>query len=1248
MTARSSNNGAPVLQQHQSSSSSSSTSNPSSASTVNFRVPKTKGLNRPTTWFSSSTFGKSSTSSDSSSSSSSSSAGGGSSSSSSSATATAIGFRSNTGTCPSPMANPFAVSATQIASTSSSSSFKSPFPSSKGKHKLSPSPSPSHSQHQQDDDFVMISPIRPSYGLGVNLHPSALDNSGYIHQHQGYSPSASPSRLAYLQNRSNPSTMLRKDSTMTTNSSSSPLEESPTPACGMASATARLKLVDDDSPIRKVPGQSRSLARASKHKEDPRSVFLSAEKERKASGEQSSPLKFTTNHLMSNHNDNNDDEEDESPFLPPTPLMNNGLPIPPPQPLFPPIRTSQSQDGSSSGTLFSSNNNNTKAESSRIPRLSTSHPLRARAGTDAERPILGSMTKKAISLDQIPTSSSDKDELFGSNSHIHVRKTRPASTFGSSGMSGLPSSSSSNGRAHKRINSGEGLPHAANSASLSRSFGAKSLALSLTPNLGPLPDFSYSNSSLSSLSTANLTPPASAFSPAEPPIFEDVKPLQEAFEQPHNTVSRRFKPRDSGVSMGDADEDRPKPKLLIPPPSVMKPTASGRPRRPAMLKRTSSMGDERQSSSMDIETPGIGPMMNSGWPGKQNAFDFLGESGVGLSLGQSGNGEAKPSMPDTPVKKNAFAHSSTAPRGIGHSSSQPTLGSTPFESESENSSSSDNNAGVPPLVESTKINIQPKPTRSTFMPPPPSTKKMPPPSTMKKRPGSGVPQLTLTTSSSPDYQGSAMETDDAASSPTVRIGGSSAQAQGLKPLTLGAGTGTGKVNRIGLLRRLSNGLTSESEEEGTPTKDGGEKAALAVARSKLITPTPSPKTNSSSTLPNVSLPHPQPKLKQPPPSAMKSMSTTSSGIMPRLSLPALPPSKPHQQRILHHRQSHPATSSVQQSEEEDLFEKKFITLEVLGKGAFSTVVKVQDRHGDGLWAVKKARGVFDGIKDRLRHLEEVDILRHLSKNPCSHVIKFEDAWEQNRQLFIQTELCLGSLAFFLEEYGRVVERLDEGRVWKIIRELSDGIDHIHSNGVIHFDIKPANILISSTGSLKIGDFGLATRYPRLQPSEILQGSGLGLGSSSHSSLLSIGNKIEKLEREGDRVYMPPEMLRGIFVMAADIFSFGLVVLEVSTNICVPDGGLPWQSLRSDDFSVVDLSYLSPALCDLITNCMKSDPDQRPTIKNIIEHPVIKRAKLKSEKPALAPEDKNWLVDVLAGGFVLPSPQSGEDIEMIES
>ncbi|WVR09648.1 hypothetical protein IAU60_006721 [Kwoniella sp. DSM 27419] len=1182
MTARSGSQG-PVLQHQQQAPAAVPASGPTNG---NFKVPRGKGLNRPTTWFTSGNFGKSSSSSASSSSSTSTTIGpSGSSSGSGSTVAANVPSTSiliNSGA--SPLPNPFNVSG-----------FKSPFPSSKGKHKLSPSPSPSPRNHP-DEDFVMISPVRPACGLGV--HAGHSRNTGAM------SPSSSPSRLAYLQTNSNP--MLGEDF-----SSSSPLEESPTPACGMASAAARLKLVDDESPIRRVPGQSRSLARAHKGREAPRSSYLSADRELRA-GDQSSPLKFASTRYA------DEDEDDDSPQLPPTPLMNNGLPVPPPQPLFPPIRPSRSTDSASSASPFSLQSKG-EPSSSRIPRLSTSHPLRARAGTDAERPTLGLSTKKAISLDQI--SAGGDNELFGSSSHIHVRKTRPASTFGPSGISGLPSSASTNGRAHKRINSGDhhGLAAMANGASggsMSRSFGAKSLALSLTPNLGQLPDFSYSNSSLSSLSTANLTPPASAFSPAEPPIFEDVKPLQEAFDQPLGTVGRKFKPRDSGVSMGDDNDDKARPGVPISPPSVMKSKNQpvNRLRRPAMLKRTSSLGDHR-SSDLDAETPGIGPMPGSGWPNRAT-FDFLGEGDASLSFAASGAG-GKPSMPGTPVKKGASAF--VPPRqGIGHSSSQPTLVSGPFDED------------ITPSEDAVKANAPA--ARSMF--PPPSTKKLgPPPPTMKKRPGSGVPALTLTSTSSPEWVGSGMDTDDIASSPTVRVGGAQAQAQaeGLKPLVVGAGTG--KITRIGLLRRSSNGA-SESEEEGTPTKDGGDRSALA-ARSDLITPTPSPRVAPSSVLPTVNRPRAGSTI---------SAATAGSSLMPRLSLPALPPPKPHPPRTLHHRQSHPAASSSV-PEEEDVFEKRFITLEVLGKGAFSTVVKVQDRHGEGIYAVKKARGVFDGVKDRLRHLEEVDILRHLSRKPCDHVIKFEDAWEQNRQLFIQTELCLGSLAFFLEEYGRVVERLDEGRVWKIVRELSDGINHIHSHGVIHFDIKPANILISSAGSLKIGDFGLATRWPRVEPAKILEGSGLGAGNPTSSAMLTKG---EKLEREGDRVYMPPEMLRGVFVMAADIFSFGLVILEVSTNICVPDGGAPWQALRSNDFSVVDLSPLSPALCDLITQCMSADPASRPTIAHLVNHPVVQRAK--SGKPALAPEDKEWLVDVLSGGFLPPAPlQAGtaEDVEMSE-
>ncbi|KIR73094.1 WEE protein kinase [Cryptococcus deuterogattii CA1014] len=1032
--------------------SKSSTSQQTSGSS--FRLPRAKGLNKPATWFGAQSFGKSSASSSSSST-----------NTSSSAEASSSASRGPVAQSPSP--NPFTVS-----------SFKSPFPSSKGKHKLSPSPSPRH----RDEDFVMISPVRTD--------SSPLAGAGA--KQSTFPPtSPTPSRLASLK----PHPMTRETSHQSSSSTPETPEESPTPACGMSSATARLRLVDD-SPIRRVPGQSRSLR--------PGAVGL-------------------------NHADRDEKISDEefSPNLPPTALLGNGSPAPPPQPLFPSSRSLKSQDAMNPAPLF--------GDGSKISKFSTSHPRRARAGSlvgTGERPptlaqTSGLIQKKAISLDHIHSTSTDGDALFGSNSHIntHVRKTRPASTFGNSSLEGKASGGSHEGRAHKRINSTDRA-----TTSMSRSFGAKSLALSSAQHLGPLPDFSYSNSSLSSLSTANLTPPATTFSPAELPIFENVKPLQEVFEQQEErSVMHKYKPRDSGISMGDGSSSS-RPTSLIIPPSVMKP-GDGHSQHSTVPKRPSSMGDE---------TPGVGPMMESGWPGNpSSAFGFLGESGVGLGIGAHSPADAKPAMPGTPVKKQAFKG------GMGHSASQPTLSSGSFNGDVEMSG---------PLENSNKTNLppqfQPKPKGNM---PPPSTKK-PPPSVMKRRPGTvELPRLTFTTSSSP------MATEDE-QSPTIR--NSNSTGQKLKPLTL-----VGKAG--GTTDRLSVPVCESEEEDGTPTKSKEAKDALAVTLGKALP-----------------------------------LSSYNVNLMPRMSLPAMPPRKPNPSRTLNHRQSHPATG-VNQSDEEDLFESKFITIDVLGKGAFSTVVKVQERNGEGLWAVKKARGVFDGARDRLRHLEEVDILRLLSRKPSPHVIKFQDAWEQNRQLYIQTELALGSLAFFLEEYGRVVERLDEGRVWKCIRELSDGIHHIHSNGVIHFDIKPANILISSTGSLKIGDFGLATRWPRVEPVEILRGAGLGMGSGN---IAMLGTGKEKLEREGDRVYMAPEMLR-----------------------------------------VVDLSPLSRTLCDLITSCMAADPALRPVIENVVNHPVVQRAR--KGKDALAPEEKSWLMDVLAGGefstAVVQSAHGDEDVEMGE-
>lgn len=103
-----------------------------------------------------------------------------------------------------------------------------------------------------------------------------------------------------------------------------------------------------------------------------------------------------------------------------------------------------------------------------------------------------------------------------------------------------------------------------------------------------------------------------------------------------------------------------------------------------------------------------------------------------------------------------------------------------------------------------------------------------------------------------------------------------------------------------------------------------------------------------------------------------------------------------------------------------------------------------------------------------------------------------------------------------------------------------GLKHIHDTGFIHLDLKPANVLITFEGVLKIADFGMATRWPAKAG----------------------------IEGEGDREYIGPEILMGRYDKPADIFALGLIMLETAGNVELPDNGISWQKLRNGDMSDV--------------------------------------------------------------------------------
>ncbi|KAJ0164929.1 Mitosis inhibitor protein kinase wee1 [Colletotrichum tanaceti] len=257
----------------------------------------------------------------------------------------------------------------------------------------------------------------------------------------------------------------------------------------------------------------------------------------------------------------------------------------------------------------------------------------------------------------------------------------------------------------------------------------------------------------------------------------------------------------------------------------------------------------------------------------------------------------------------------------------------------------------------------------------------------------------------------------------------------------------------------------------------------------------------------------------------------------------------------------PVNAGRAKSDADDSLYSRFDKVEMVGKGEFSSVYRVvkagysrasflsvfsgtptknprESPEPDRIYAVKKARRQFTGPKDRLSKLREVHALQALTH--ADHVVHYVDSWEYNQYLYIQTEYCdEGTLDKFLSNVGRK-GRLDDFRIWKVIHDIGLGLQSIHEAGFIHLDLKPANILITFEGILKIGDFGLATEWPAAKG----------------------------VDAEGDREYIGPEILRGDFNKPADIFSLGLITIEMAANVVLPDNGPTWVALRSGDLSEV--------------------------------------------------------------------------------
>jgi serine/threonine protein kinase len=324
---------------------------------------------------------------------------------------------------------------------------------------------------------------------------------------------------------------------------------------------------------------------------------------------------------------------------------------------------------------------------------------------------------------------------------------------------------------------------------------------------------------------------------------------------------------------------------------------------------------------------------------------------------------------------------------------------------------------------------------------------------------------------------------------------------------------------------------------------------------------------------------------------------------------------------------------------QDYFVDRFEILDILGNGSFANVFKVQDRISKLVYAIKRTNRPFAGFNDRSRKIKEVETMWSLNLHPsCLSLI---DCWEQHGHLYLQLEYCdSGSLHSFIQQYmiqqGKMVT---ESMLWNIISQLSEGLQHIHNKGYVHLDIKPENILITAQGTLKLADFGLTARF---QVNDLSESSA---EYEPHNTADNVDSCRSSDIMEGDKLYLAPELLDDgqAPTPASDVFSLGLILLEMAANIELPSQGDAWRALRSGQFETIQFEdHLSSEIVRLILNMLHPTPSMRPTLTEILNiTSVASNASTLANSSTSIDKDSGWSPAVFLSSPAFSIPPSGE-------
>ena len=246
----------------------------------------------------------------------------------------------------------------------------------------------------------------------------------------------------------------------------------------------------------------------------------------------------------------------------------------------------------------------------------------------------------------------------------------------------------------------------------------------------------------------------------------------------------------------------------------------------------------------------------------------------------------------------------------------------------------------------------------------------------------------------------------------------------------------------------------------------------------------------------------------------------------------------------------PAPLDISKLKPGDVIDGRYKFIEKIGKGAFGTVLLMEDEVVDERLILKFLNPNVSSDEEMMKRF--VHELRYSRKITHRNVIRIYDFLHLQGAYAISMEY-FPSHTLSAEIPDNKPMPLD--KVLRFSRDMATGMTVAHQAGVIHRDLKPANVLVNDEGLLKIVDFGVAAA-----------------ASSGDTQLTKTGYVI------GSPKYMAPEQILGKKVdESADVYSVGVIMYEMST-------GVPPYS-RGDHMSVMYQHVQGKA-----THCQEINPD----------------------------------------------------------